>query len=61
MSDMMTPAELADYLRVKETTLKAWRNRNQGPPYIRVNGSVRYPTDDLKAYLDARRVNPAAA
>jgi hypothetical protein len=37
-----TEAELAAYLRVKPITLRNWRWRRVGPPYIKAGGRVLY-------------------
>lgn len=50
----LTPAEVADMLRVTSGTLKAWRWQNKGPEYIKLNGGcVRYATDAVLAWLIA--------
>jgi hypothetical protein len=46
----------AGLLRIDRATLRRWRTRNIGPPYIRVGPRlIRYRDDDLRAYLDAQR------
>jgi len=45
-----TPAELADLLRCSTGTLRNWRYRGEGPPYIKV-GRVLYPVADLETWL----------
>lgn len=40
--DLLTPTELAAYLKCSTTTLKRWRRQGRGPSWIRVEGGVRY-------------------
>lgn len=39
--------------------LSLMRHQRRGPKYILVGKAVRYRASDLKAYLDARTVDPA--
>ena len=52
----ITPPELARLARVAEGTLSNWRLRNAGPPYLRVEGAIRYRRSDVAEWLDHRRV-----
>ena len=45
----------ADFLDVKVTTLRKWRWSGEGPPFIKLNGAVRYRRSDLEAYIEAQR------
>lgn len=48
------------YLDVPAETLKTWRRRGEGPPFIRVNGRmVRYRPAHLDAWLDSQTVGAA--
>lgn len=53
--EIMTSAELADYLRVPLRTLYAWRSHGGGPPGVRVGRHLRYRRADVDAWLDARQ------
>ena len=57
--DLLTQEETANWLGIATETLRTWRQRKQGPAYVKVGGSTRYRTDDVKAYLEANRVDPA--
>jgi hypothetical protein len=47
--------EVAACLRVSVGTVRRWRLLKTGPRFIRVSMSaVRYRTEDLKAYVEAR-------
>lgn len=60
---LLTPAEVAERLRVTRSTLTYWRSTDQGPAFVKLGkGSVRYPADALEAWLAAqeRGGEPAA-
>lgn len=43
---------------IKRGTLRAWRSRGVGPPYVRVSARMaRYRVADLEAWLAARVVD----
>jgi predicted DNA-binding transcriptional regulator AlpA len=48
---LVTSSQLAEYLGVSEGTLRNWRNKDKGPPYIRLGDSprsaIRYNIDDV--------------
>ena len=39
-------------------TLRAYRLHRKGLPYSKVGRSVRYSTDDIRAYMTASRIDP---
>lgn len=57
----MTPSDVADDLGVPPRLLAQWRYRKVGPPYVKVEGHVRYDSDDLDEYKRRQRVTPAAS
>lgn len=59
----LTPADLADRLQVKETTLRDWRADGRGPAYIRGESdgdkaTIRYRLADVEAWEESRIVRP---
>ena len=50
---LLTPPELAEYLRIPETTLSDWRYRGRGPRSLRVGRLVRYKQEDVDDWLAA--------
>ena len=46
-------------LKVKKETLAAWRNRRQGPPYLKVGRLVFYRPSHIKEWLESRIVRPS--
>lgn len=48
----MTTAEVAEYLKTAEATLRYWRHRSEGPPSFRLGGKrVMYRRQDVDAWL----------
>ena len=58
---LLTRAEAAAYLGLKEQTLATWAsNKRYGLKYIKAGRCVRYRVADLEAFLDARTVGATA-
>jgi excisionase family DNA binding protein len=51
---LLTPKELADYLRVPVKSTYAWRQRGVGPAGFRVGVHVRYRLSAVKAWEAAQ-------
>jgi predicted DNA-binding transcriptional regulator AlpA len=55
---MMRRREAAAILGVSEATLSRWAAQRTGPPFVKLQegdtGSVRYPSDLLAEFLEAR-------
>jgi hypothetical protein len=60
-AEPLTEAEAAGRLGLKVATLRAWRHRGVGPPFVRLGRAIRYLPADLDAYLGANRHTPAAS
>lgn len=52
IDQLLSPAELADYLSIPVQTIYQWRHRGDGPPGYRVGRHVRYRWTDIQAWLD---------
>jgi predicted DNA-binding transcriptional regulator AlpA len=50
--------EAATVLKVKPTTMTAWRNRGKGPAYVKVGRLIGYRASDIRAWLNSRIVRP---
>ena len=50
----MTSPEVAELLRVSTATLARWRAAEQGPPFVQVEGSIRYQREAVQRWLDER-------
>jgi excisionase family DNA binding protein len=55
MTRLLTPKEVADRLSVPLATLYSWRHRRQGPPALKVVGSLRYSAEDLDRWIADQR------
>lgn len=55
---LLTPREVARWLRVQEQTLAIWRSQGVGPKYYKVP-AVRYKRCDVLEWLEQRLVVPA--
>lgn len=48
--------EIADFVGVHPHTLRNWRHRDYGPPFLKLAGkSVRYRWEEVEKWLDANR------
>lgn len=54
MTELLTPNEVAELLKVSIPTLSRWRGDAAGPPFVAMQGSIRYPRDKLQAWIDQR-------
>lgn len=51
-TDLLTIQEAAAILRVVPLTMKNWRDRGEGPPWIKIGPrAIRYRRSSLMAYL----------
>ena len=51
-------SEAAQILGLHVQTLRNFRCRGEGPPYVKIGRAVRYFEGDLIAYLDKRKIEP---
>jgi excisionase family DNA binding protein len=58
LSGFLTPAELADELNLKVTTLKAWRRKGTGPNHTTIGKKVLYRRSTVIAWIAARERSP---
>ena len=49
--DLLSVAELAEYLAVPEKTIYAWRYRGTGPRGLRIGRHLRFRWFDVEAWL----------
>ena len=56
MKNLKTTAEIAEYLRRPVLTLVNWRSRREGPPFLRVGGSVLYDMGKVDQWLEEHTV-----
>lgn len=58
--DLVTEDTAAELLLVKVWALQKWRQRGEGPPYIKVGRLVRYSRRALARWLEAQTIRPTA-
>lgn len=51
---LLTPRETAKHLRTTERTLERWRLTGDGPPFVKIGASIRYPLNELEKWLADR-------
>jgi len=49
---LLTPDEVAAWLRVPIASLATRRYRGEGPPFLKVGRLVRYRVDDVEGWLN---------
>ena len=58
--ELMTSAEVSEYLGVTLNTLQKWRSRKRGPKYFKYGGAnssaVRYDKKDVEHYRAAHTI-----
>jgi len=59
--NLLNEREAARLLGVSVATVRRWRWLRMGPVYRKIGARVLYDTADLRAFVDARRVEPAEA
>jgi hypothetical protein len=52
---LLTERQAADRLGLKVTTLRAWRHRGVGPPFVRLGRAIRYRPNDIENHLGTRQ------
>lgn len=58
MDEFLTPYQLSARWggSVKTTTLKMWRHRKKGPPYVKVGSKILYKTAAIVAWESENEV-----
>jgi len=59
VDDMLDTWGAAEFLGITHARLKKWRQRGQGPQFVRYpDGCIRYPLSALKKFLEDNTVYP---
>ena len=58
MKDNRTTQEQAEVMGVPEQTLRRWRMKGEGPPYVKWGNMVRYPIAEYERWV-ATHVRPS--
>lgn len=53
----MTEREVAARLGLSVATLRAWRLKGKGPPFVRFGRAVRYIEQDVDRFVEASRAS----
>ena len=57
--ELLTEAEVAGILKMTIHTLRNWRVRSHGPPFIRISGrSIRYRRSDVEEWIEEQASRP---
>lgn len=59
MSEKFNDKQAARRLGIAVQTLRNWRSMRKGPAYIRLGRRIIYRDQDLDAFEDANRIDPA--
>ncbi|SHI19813.1 helix-turn-helix transcriptional regulator [Streptomyces sp. 3214.6] len=57
----LNPDDVAEIFDVPVETVYQWRKKRTGPPGFRIGKYVRYDPADVRAYVDRRKAEDAAA
>lgn len=54
--ELLTTQQVAEKLQLNQGTIENWRYQKpySGPPFVKVGGAVRYPSDALQGWIAAR-------
>lgn len=55
----LTPAEVAELLRVSVKSVYRWLGQDPSMPVLKIGGTVRFPRERLERWLRAREQGPA--
>ena len=47
----LSEGDVARILSLSTETLRKWRHRRVGPPWVKIEGSFRYQTEAIRQYL----------
>jgi len=58
LEEYLSEDEVAKLVKMKPRTLRRWRQRRDGPPFVPMGRDVLYPKDGFREWLRSRLVNP---
>jgi predicted DNA-binding transcriptional regulator AlpA len=58
LDDLLTTAETAGVLRIKQQTLRAWRAKSRGPRYVKIGSRVVYSKKDVADWAERQIQEP---
>ena len=48
---LLTEIDVAEHIGVSLQTVRRWRRERLGPPYVKIEASVRYRQEDIDAFV----------
>ena len=58
IDSLLTTGDLSGIIGISEGRLRAWRSMGIGPPWCRLNGSVRYRLGDVSYWIEECVIKP---
>jgi len=55
LPEYLTTREVEELTKYKKSTLEALRAKRCGPPFYRQGGSIRYRSDEVRAWIESKR------
>lgn len=59
MSNFMTVDDIARRLNVAKPTVYGWVHRGIAPPYMKFNGTIRFPEKDFVEWVNKNLIEPS--
>jgi DNA-binding transcriptional MerR regulator len=56
---LLTTKAVSEMLSVPVGTIRYWRKVGLGPPWIKMEGSIRYAEEDVLRYIEHNRRTPS--
>jgi DNA-binding transcriptional MerR regulator len=56
---LLTTQLVSDMLCVPNGTIRYWRKVGLGPPWVKLEGSIRYAEEDVLRYIERNRRTPS--
>ena len=54
IAGLLNESQLAQVLGISVASLRRWRLLRKGPKYVKIGSAVRYPADDVNAWIATR-------
>jgi predicted site-specific integrase-resolvase len=56
---LLTTKSVSELLSIPEGTIRYWRKVGVGPTWVKLEGSIRYPEEDVLRYIEQNRRTPS--
>jgi predicted DNA-binding transcriptional regulator AlpA len=56
---LLTTKSVSEMLAVPEGTVRYWRKAGVGPPWVKLEGSIRYVEQEVLRYIESNRRTPS--